>query len=149
MEAHGATIYVHAMGEFSDIQPGLQMRYMVDALEPSTNAAARLFEQRPEELRHFEPQFANRKFRVFRLTQSPVAARLAETLAEEARSALESGEADLAQTRAAHALRMDAGNEEAQEVLRLAGALLAAGFRADEQGGAISEAPPLAPARPW
>ena len=44
MESMGATVYVHSMGEFSEIQPGLQMRYMVDALEPATNAAARLFE---------------------------------------------------------------------------------------------------------
>jgi hypothetical protein len=40
MESMGATVYVHSMGEFSEIQPGLQMRYMVDALEPATNAAA-------------------------------------------------------------------------------------------------------------
>lgn len=149
MEAQGATIYVHSMGEFSDIQPGLQMRYMVAALEPATNAAARLFEQRPEELRHFVPQFANRKYRVYRLKNSPLVARLAETLAEQARSALENGELELALTRAAHALRMDAENPDAQEVLRLAGSLQDAGFRAEEQGGAISEAPALAPARPW
>ena len=74
MEAQGATVYVHSMGEFATIQPGLQMRYMVNALEPATNAAARLFEQRPEELQHFQAQFANRKYRVFRLKNSTVAA---------------------------------------------------------------------------
>ena len=149
MEAQGATVYVHSMGEFSDIQPEYQMRFMVDALEPATNAAARLFEQKPEELERFAPQFANRKFRVFRLKHSPVAARLAQTRAEQARAALERGELETAQWKAAHALRMDAGNEEAQEVLRISVSLGDAGFRADEQGGDVDETSPLAPADPW
>ena len=149
MEAQGATVYVHSMGEFSEIQPGLQMRYMVDALDPATNAAARLFEQRPEELKYFGSQFANRKYRVFRLKQSPMAARLAQTLAEQARDALEQGELEIAETKAAHALRMDAENENGQEVLRHAGALRDAGFRAEDDSGAIGEASGMAPARPW
>ncbi len=149
MESKGATVYVHSMGEFSEIQPGLQMRYMVDALDPATNAAARLFEQRPEELQYFAPQFANRKYRVFRLKRSPVAARLAETLAEQARAALERGERAEAEAKAAHALRMDAENEDAQEVLRHAAALRDEGFRAEEEDGVAVEASPLAPARPW
>ena len=149
MEAQGATVYVHSMGEFSDIQPGLQMRYMVDALDPATNAAARLFEQRPEELTRFAPQFANRKYRVFRLKRSPGAVRLAKTLAEQARASLEGGELEIAEAKAAHALRMDAENDDAQEVLRHASALRDAGFRADEEGGDMAEAPALAPAKPW
>ena len=148
MEAQGATVYVHSMGEFSEIQPGLQMRYMVDALDPATNAAARRFEQRPEELEYFAPQFANRKYRVFRLKHSPVAARLAETLAEQARAALEIGARTEAETKAAHALRMDAENETAQEVVRHATALRNEGFRAEEDEVA-GEASPLAPAKPW
>ena len=149
MEAQGATVYVHSLGEFSEIQPGLQMRYMVAALDPAPEAAARLFEQRPEELKHFVPQFANRKYRVFRLKRSPGAARLAETLVEQARAALENGDLAEAETKGAHALRMDAENEAAQAVLRHASALREAGFRADEEDGWASEAPPLAPVRPW
>ncbi|HRT05282.1 MAG TPA: hypothetical protein P5204_06250 [Kiritimatiellia bacterium] len=149
MEAQGATVYVHSLGEFSEIQPGLQMRYMVDALDPATNAAARLFEQRPEELKYFAPQFANRKYRVFRLKRSPVAARLAETLVEQARAALENGDLAEAETKAAHALRMDAENEEAQAILRHATGLRDAGFRAEEDEGWAGEASPLAPTRPW
>lgn len=148
MEAQGATIYVHSMGEFAAIEPGLQMRYMVDALDPATNAAARLFEQRPEELQFFAPEFANRKFRVYRLKHSPVAARLAETLAERARTALENGRLAPAEWQAAHALRMDADNTEAQAVLRHADALRQSGFRADEDDW-VEEAAPLAPAKPW
>jgi hypothetical protein len=149
MEAQGATVFVYSMGEFSEVQPGLQMRYMVDALEPATNAAARLFEQRPEELKYFSPQFANRKFRVFRLKQSTGAARLAQSLAEQARGALENGELATAEMQAAHALRMDALNEEAQETLRHAGALRDAGFRADEPEASIEDVPQMAPAVPW
>ena len=149
MEAQGATVYVHSMGEFSEIQPGLQMRYMVDALDPAPNAAARLFEQRPEELEFFAPQFANRKYRVFRLKRSPVAARLAEALVEQARAALEAGDLAEAETKAAHALRMDAENEEAQAILRHATGLRDAGFRAEEDEGWAGEASPLAPTRPW
>ena len=149
MEAQGATVYVHSMGEFSEIQPGYQMRYMVDALDPATNAAARLFEQRPEELKHFAPQFANRKYRVFRLVRSPVAARLARTRADQARAELERGEIDAAEALAAHALRLDADHEEAREVLRLVLSLREAGFRDEEAGGSPAEASPLAPADPW
>lgn len=149
MESQGATVYVYSMGEFSERQPGYQMRYMVAALDPPTNAAARLFEQRPEELQYFTPQFANRKFRVFRLRHSPVAARLAQARAEQARAALEQGEIDVAEWKAAHALRMDDGNEEAQEVLRITLGLGEVGFRDDEAGRAIAEASPLAPADPW
>lgn len=149
MEAQGATVYVHSLGEFSDLQPGYQMRYMVNALEPATNAAARLFEQRPEELQHFAPEFANRKYRVFRLKRSPGAARLAGTLAEQAQAAFARGELDAAETQAAHALRMDSENETAQAVLRHAGRLREAGFQTEDAGAPAAEAPAWAPAQPW
>ena len=148
MEAQGATVYVHSMGEFSELMPGLQMRFMVDALDPATNAAARLFEQRPEELKHFAPQFANRKYRVYRLKHSPLAARMSRTLSSQARTAFEGGALGAAATQAAHALRLDAENEEAQEILRLASSLQAAGFEA-EQDDPAGEAPALAPAEAW
>ena len=148
MEAQGATVYVHSMGEFSELMPGLQMRFMVDALDPATNAAARLFEQRPEELKHFAPQFANRKYRVYRLKHSPLAARMSRTLSGQARTAFEGGALGAAATQAAHALRLDAENEEAQEILRLASSLQAAGFEA-EQDDPAGEAPALAPAEAW
>ena len=149
MEAQGATVLVYSMGEFSEIQPGLQMRYMVDAMVPATNAAARLFEQRPEELEFFVSQFANRKYRVFRLKRSTVAVRLAEALAEQARTALENGELEEAEIQAAHALRMDAENGNAQSVLVHASALRDAGFEAGAENGMVEEAPSMAPALPW
>ncbi|MDR0993535.1 MAG: hypothetical protein LBN38_03070 [Verrucomicrobiota bacterium] len=150
MQSNGATVYVHSMGEFSDIQPGLQMRYMVDALDPMEEAAARLFEQRPEELRFFVPEFGNRKYRVYRLKSSPVAARLSQTLSGRAREALETGELPLAEQWSAHALRMDPENAEAQETLRHASILRENGFRSEEElDWAEVEAPAIAPANPW
>ena len=59
------------------------------------------------------------------------------------------GVAGLAAALAAHALRMDAGNEEAQETLRVAGNLDESGFREGEAEGSFYEASPLAPADPW
>jgi len=149
MEAKGATIYVHSMGEFAKLHPEYQMRYMVNTMDPPTNAAARLFEQRPEELEHFVPQFANRKYRVFRLKDSPVTTRWAEKLATEARRALEAGEMEWAEVQAAHALRLDAENEEAVAVLQHAGSLQNAGFRETEENVMIVEPRYLAPANPW
>ena len=149
MEAQGTTVYVHSMGEFATQQPGLQMRYMVNALEPATNAAARLFEQRPEELQHFQVQFANRKFRVFRLLNSTVAARRANQLADQARTALEQGAVKTAATQAAHALRVDAENETAQDVARHASALMAADFRMADDWDDWTDVPAWAPAQPW
>jgi len=149
MEAHGATVYVHSLGGFSDIQPGYQMRYMVDALNTAPDAPAWLFESRPEEMEHFEQVFDNRKYRVFRAKDSHAAVRMSRTLADRARAALEEGELDMAEWKAAHALRMDGGNEEAQEILQRVLGLRDAGFRAAEGGGAVAEASPLAPADPW
>ena len=147
MEAHGVTVYVHSMGEFSELQPGYQMRYMVDALNPAADAAARLFEQRPEELEHFVPVFSNRKFRVYRLKHSAVAARAAQERARQAREALESGRLAQAEFWAGRALGMDAECEEAQEVLRVALNLQDAGFGGDEADDFVVVSP-LAPADP-
>ena len=75
--------------------------------------------------------------------------RLAGTLVEQARAALENGDLTAAETKGAHALRMDAENEEAQAILRHATALRDAGFRAEDEEGWAGEASPLAPTRPW
>ena len=150
MESQGATVYVYSKGEFSTVQPGYQMRYMVNALDPATNAAARLFEQRPKELEHFAPQFDNRKYCVYRLTRSPVVARLAQSCVEEARTALAKGNLAVAEWQAAHALRMDPDNEEAQTIVRVATNLREDGFREEDlEAMFFPGASPLAPADPW
>ena len=129
MISKGATVYVHSMGEFSDVLPGLQMRYMVDALEPATNAAARLFEQRPEELQYFTPQFANIKYRVYRLKTSPSVTADADLLAARAAEAFETGRLDAASLWSAHALRLDPTHLDAATTLRHASALSSAGVQ--------------------
>ena len=148
MEAHGATVYVHSMGEFSEMQPGYQMRFMVNAMNPAEDAPARLFEQAPEKLECFTKVFENRKYRVYRLKQSPLAARLAQTRADEGREALEQGRLQWAMYYAGHALAMDAECGEAQEVLRIAMNLKDAGFAADELEDVVMVSP-LAPADAW
>lgn len=129
MISKGATVYVHSMGEFSDVLPGLQMRYMVDALEPATNAAARLFEQRPEELQYFTPQFANIKYRVYRLKTSPSVTADADLLAARAAEAFETGRLDAASLWSAHALRLVPTHLDAATTLRHATALSSAGVQ--------------------
>ena len=141
MEAKGATVYVHCMGEFSDVQPGLQMRYMVDALDPAPDAAARLFEQRPEELKHFVPQFANIKYRVFRLKEGPAVEAAADRLAGRAEEAFREGRLTAASRWSAHALRLVPEHPVAKETLRHASALAAAGVMADEEDDALADDP--------
>jgi hypothetical protein len=88
-DARGARYYVYAMGEFSEVAPQQQMRYFVDALHPSTNSPAWVFENRPEESRYFRLLWGNRKYRVFRIRTRADEAR-ARSYAVEAREALES-----------------------------------------------------------
>ena len=142
MEAHGVGVYVHSMGELADVKPelqALQMRYMVDALNPAADAAVRLFEQRPEELKHFEAEFANIKYRVFRLKDGAAGAARAVRLAGKAREALECGALETALRWSRHALRMDAENETAQETARMAASLLEAGVESGEADAAFAE----------
>jgi len=67
MDGRKATVYVHSMGELSNLAPEYAPRFMVDALEPAAEAAVRVFEERPGEAKRFKLLFQNRKFRVFRL----------------------------------------------------------------------------------
>ena len=67
MAARDATVYVHSMGELSNLAPEYSPRFMVDALEPAADAAVRVFEERPGEAKRFKLLFQNRKFRVYRL----------------------------------------------------------------------------------
>ena len=141
MECKGATVYVHCMGEFSDVQPGLQMRYMVDALNPPKNAAARLFEQRPEELKYFVPQFANIKYRVYRLKEGPAVNAAADRLAARAKEAFQEGRLTAASLWAAHALRLLPDHAVARETLRHASSLAAAGVMAEDEDDALADDP--------
>jgi len=110
------------MGEFSEVAPQQQMRYFVDALHPSTNSPAWVFENRSEESRYFRLLWGNRKYRVFRIRTRADEAR-ARSYAVEAREALESARLDRAEERATAALMLNPEEGEAQSVLQHAGSL--------------------------
>ena len=67
MDGRKATVYVHSMGELSNLAPEYAPRFMVNALNPEAEAAVRVFEERPGEAKRFKLLFQNRKYRVFRL----------------------------------------------------------------------------------
>jgi hypothetical protein len=130
---HGALYYVHAMGEFSPLEPRYQMRYFVNALEPPADAPARRFEFAPDDLRYFRPVFENRKYRVFDLLTraEEVEARM---FSEQARAEFEQGDLESAERLAARALAVDERQPEAGALLRKIAGLRDKGFsyQADE-----------------
>ncbi len=139
-DALGARYYVHALGEFATAHPELQMRYFVDALVPPTNAAARLFEFRPDDGRYFRYLWGNRKYRVFRLlTREDEAA--AAGWARQARAALQEGRLDLADELAWRALAMDRHNRAAQQTVAHVASLKEQGFEYDDSNGAAGPGP--------
>ena len=147
MIAHDVVLYVHSLGEFSSIAPGYQMRYMVDALAPPENAAARLFEFKPDALTAFVPVYKNRKYRVFRLKDGPTVARHAAAAAAEARAAFEEGRFHAAEAAAARALLLRPGHPLASRILAHVEALEDAGMEsADDPEDALP--PAIAPADP-
>ncbi|MDD5679319.1 MAG: hypothetical protein PHW60_15220 [Kiritimatiellae bacterium] len=116
MEPFGAPYYVYALGEFADVQPESQMRYCVNALNPPPSAAARLFEQRPEQGRYFRFLWGNAKYRVFRvITRADELS--AGRLAAEAAQALRHGRRPDAEDKATQALMYDPQNTNAMQVL--------------------------------
>ena len=130
MDGHGATVYVHSMGELSNLAPELSPRFMVDALDPVPDAAVRLFEQRPRDLKRFKLLFQNRKFRVYRLLPPPFESslpfvcprerpHLAEVFEEVAtRCAAVAGYEARAWAFAIAALRIDPDSPAVQELVR-------------------------------
>jgi len=127
MEAHDAAVYVHAMGEFSQIAVGYQMRFMVDALSPPDDAAARLFEKRMQDLKRFKLVHQNRKYRIFILRESGTARAHAARRAEKAAEALAEGRLHAAAAEAEKALVLDPASPAA-ETLGKSERLLEGGF---------------------
>lgn len=116
MIANDTVLYIHSFGEFASIQPGYQMRYMVNRLQPANDAAARLFEQRPGELKHFVRLFANRKYAVYRVAAHPVAEAHAGVHAGQAQQAFEEGRLFAAAAAANRALLLWPGHAAASVV---------------------------------
>ncbi len=132
-ETQGARYLVYALGEFSARRPEYQMRYMVNAMDPPAYAPARRMEFEPDRLAYFRPVWGNAKYRVFRVRLAADEAEAARRV-REAREALARGGLDAADRAATKAQQIDPGHPGALEVLRLVGALRAAGFRAGAEG---------------
>ncbi|MDD4736507.1 MAG: hypothetical protein PHP44_10445, partial [Kiritimatiellae bacterium] len=118
----GVEYYIHSRGEFSSQSPERQMRYFVNALNPPPDAAARLFEFEPAELRWFRPIWENRKYRVFRMVTEQDEQRSLQ-LGRQAYEWLCSGSLDRAEECATEALKLFLDNEQAQQVLLHAASL--------------------------
>lgn len=125
MTSNGIPVYVHSMGQLSTLGWELSPRYMVDALEPATNAVVRLFEaNNPErQLKRFVPVYANRKYRIFRLRPDPddpasPAVALAGRHASAGFQALAEGDPAAALAHAQLALRIYPDSPSAQGLMR-------------------------------
>lgn len=132
-EQQGAQYYIHGVGEFSTIAPELQMRYFVNAMDPSPRSAARLFESAPESMTEFQFLWGNRKYRVYKIRTARDASVVAR-LNREAAEALERGDLDRAEDRAVGVLMMRPDDVRAQDLLRHVGSLRDQGF-----GGSVHE----------
>jgi len=115
-DQYGARYYVHAVGEFASIHPELQMRYFVDALSPPEDAAARMFEFKPDSAVYFDFLWGNRKYRVFQVI-SRADEEKADLLTIYAERALRESRFDEAEEAAWNALTLFPSHIRAREVI--------------------------------
>lgn len=116
MEPFETSYYVYSMGELAEAPGGMQMRYMVNALHPAADAAARVFEQDPGRSRYFRLLWGNDKYRVFRVITRADQAN-AGRLRQQARTELARGCWRAAQTFATQALLYDPMDEDAPQII--------------------------------
>ena len=124
----GAAYYVHALGEFAARAPiELQMRYMVDAVEPPPAAPARLFEFAPRRARWFRLVWSNPKYRVFQIVSRGDEA-WGMIRIHDAEEAFQRGDLDAAADAAIEALRRLPNDPDALRIWRQTQSLLDQGF---------------------
>jgi len=116
------------LGEFAAERPELQMRYCANALQPPADAAARLFEYRPDRGRYFQWLWGNAKYRVFRIIRRADELQAAR-YAEDADRDLSRGDLAGAESKASLALMYDPHANHAQKVLLHVGSLREKGIR--------------------
>lgn len=124
----GARYYVHAFGEFASQQVDLQMRYIVNALNPRADAAARGFEFDPENRTWFILLHRNVKYAVFKMVTGEDE-RLADEAAARAERCFQQGQLDETRSACLDALRYFPRHPRALELLGHAASLEAKGFR--------------------
>ncbi len=100
------SLLVYSMGEFYPYFEELQMRYFINALNPSPSAPARIFEFSPDKSRYFIKLWENSKYRVFRVITPFEEARAIE-LARESTRLLQLGKTNEALIKAEEALMYD------------------------------------------
>lgn len=126
-DAQGASWYVHGLGAFSSQEPTLQLRYMVDAMNPPPTSPARLFEAGRPTGPYFRQVFANRKYKVYKImTKADEVA--AATSLRRATTAIEQGDVKLAEREATQALRYNPSLRKAEEILKQVELLHGKGF---------------------
>jgi hypothetical protein len=125
---YGAQYYVYALGEFSSISPEQQMRYFVNALDPSTNCPARIFEFDMDRTTCFRFLWGNRKYRVFKILNGEEDA-VANRFSDLAEKALERGSLEEAENRAVAGLLVCPESARTQEILRHVEVLKDQGFQ--------------------
>lgn len=109
---YGANYYVYPKGAFKSSN----QRYFANALDPPSNAVARLMELEPENLRYFKLLWGNIRYSVFRIITATDEAD-AINLANEAEKDRLAGRAGLAKDKACLALISDPGCQVAVKVL--------------------------------
>lgn len=131
-DSQGASYVVYGLGAFATNEPTLQLRYMVDAMNPPPGCPARFFEAGKEDGRYFRQVFANRKYRVYRmLTKAEEVA--AGVALRRARTAFQEGDLDEAERQSILAMRADPNSMGAAEILKHVISLRAQGFPAGRE----------------
>ncbi len=127
-EGLGARWFVYSMGEFTTRHPELTLRYMVNALDPPDSAPARAFEFDPTRLLRFRLEWANAKYRVFRLLPA-AEEEAADGWAARAQAALERGNLAEAEAAAVEVFRRMPNHPQCRLLFSRIEALRASGFQ--------------------
>lgn len=131
-DRQGAMYFVYGMGSFATNEPTLQLRYMVNAMNPPPTAPARFFEAGKEDRKYWRQVFSNRKYRVYRMLTKgeEVAAGVA---LRRAGDAFERGDLEGAEAQATAALKADPNCTEADRILQHVVSLRGKGFSTDHE----------------
>lgn len=126
-DSQGARYYVYGLGSFSTNEPTLQLRYMANAMNPATNAPARMFEAVQDDGTYFRRVFSNRKFVVYDMLT--VAEEVASEVAlKRATEAFQRGDLGTAERESVKALEANPENQGAQKILQHVFSLRNKGF---------------------
>ena len=129
-----AAYFVYGMGSFATNEPTLQLRYMVNAMNPPPTSPARFFEAGREDGWYFTQVFANKKYRVYKIltTANEMAGNVA---MRRAADAFQKGDLELAERNAVDALKANPNLKGADEILKHVVSLRGKGFAPAHESG--------------